>query len=462
MADENHAPEIVLALSPRAVQPHTLAGTRGAVIDLSGGGGTPCANGHAQHSPAPIGLAHPPAQPPPQHGARLGKMDASSGRSPPSVPALADGELSIDLSATRTPRPLSVRVDDTQRQPPANVSGHREGPSQSPSPPRERRHVRSCRDALATVRSLGLLITALLLTTAWFVHGAVGDILVTMRPTDGPDSATWPAAAPHAAAPPSPPDAPGGPVVAWKLQPASCTFNDFVSLVSCRHGYNADCCQSYRQFLEHQCVCDFGAWPKKFIPHPEEASAGGWMSNLMKCGYPILAISNFSSCIDQLSECAEPRDGDVRLSNYPRGSLEVFAAERWGAVCESGFAERAADTVCAQLGYEYVQDAYAFAPTSEHVALSEVRCQGGESSLAACALARARVEPGTGDGACAAGDRLMGIACGPAMRAGPEVCYMSEHGQRQCWNVGGYGTEATMVCGTAGRRGRPAHVSPTT
>lgn len=237
MADENHAPEIVLALSPRAVQPHTLAGTRGAVIDLSGGGGTPCANGHAQHSPAPIGLAHPPAQPPPQHGARLGKMDASSGRSPPSVPALADGELSIDLSATRTPRPLSVRVDDTQRQPPANVSGHREGPSQSPSPPRERRHVRSCRDALATVRSLGLLITALLLTTAWFVHGAVGDILVTMRPTDGPDSATWPAAAPHAAAPPSPPDAPGGPVVAWKLQPASCTFNDFVSLVSCRHGY---------------------------------------------------------------------------------------------------------------------------------------------------------------------------------------------------------------------------------
>lgn len=82
-----------------------------------------------------------------------------------------------------------------------------------------------------------------------------------------------------------------------------------------------------------------------------------------------------------------------------------------------------------------------------------MHCTGDEAALADCKITPARQSASSGDGECEDGGKLVALLCGPSTRAGPEVCYMSEAGQRECWNVGGYGSDATMVCGSAGRRG---------
>jgi hypothetical protein len=82
------------------------------------------------------------------------------------------------------------------------------------------------------------------------------------------------------------------------------------------------------------------------------------------------------------------------------------------------------------------------------VTVEAVHCDGEEATLSACQVrgaAGAECEPGVG---------LVGVSCGPFVHAGPEVCFVGESGVRQCWNADGYGTAATMVCGTAGRRPR--------
>ena len=50
-----------------------------------------------------------------------------------------------------------------------------------------------------------------------------------------------------------------------------------------------------------------------------------------------------------------PFAGMLRLmeGNYPsEGRVEVYCNEQWGTVCNDGFGENEADTVCRQLGYD--------------------------------------------------------------------------------------------------------------
>ncbi|KAJ1638410.1 hypothetical protein T492DRAFT_900172 [Pavlovales sp. CCMP2436] len=160
--------------------------------------------------------------------------------------------------------------------------------------------------ACSTLKSLSVLVVGLLIATACFMHG----VIRAAKPTHpaGHTPATLPALSP-APAPPGTPD-PSRPAVGWKLKPGSCSLKDFVELMSCRHGYNADCCASYRPFLEHQCVCDYAAWPQQWIP--ADASPGGWMANLMKCEYPLSYISNFSHCVDQVTTPSSSTHGRVK------------------------------------------------------------------------------------------------------------------------------------------------------
>lgn len=89
---------------------------------------------------------------------------------------------------------------------------------------------------------------------------------------------------------------------------------------------------------------------------------------------------------------------------------------------------------------------------AEHVSAGALSCTGKEAALGDCQLSPAGRVSSAGDGECKAGDGLIGVQCGQPTTSGPEVCYLTEAGQRECWGVGGSGSGATMVCGSAGRR----------
>jgi len=77
-------------------------------------------------------------------------------------------------------------------------------------------------------------------------------------------------------------------------------------------------------------------------------------------------------------------------------------------------------------------------------------CTGREGSLRECAT----IDPARSNkrGACGPGGMAVSISCGPFDQAGPELCFLDAAGKEQCWNRLGFGTGATMACGTAGRR----------
>jgi hypothetical protein len=167
---------------------------------------------------------------------------------------------------------------------------------------------------LEIARLHGVLIVGVLLATVVFVHTTIQTSIVSV-----------PSGLPHVqpgimvswTAPPSPPLAPGaqpgsraGALTGWQLATPSCALPDFVALMSCRHGYSDECCASYRPFLEHQCVCDWAAWPWKWIP-PDSTSAG-WMFNLLKCRYTLAEIANYSGCVDQVRPSAPPPPAPAR------------------------------------------------------------------------------------------------------------------------------------------------------
>ncbi|XP_062432929.1 HHIP-like protein 1, partial [Rhea pennata] len=89
-----------------------------------------------------------------------------------------------------------------------------------------------------------------------------------------------------------------------------------------------------------------------------------------------------------------PRDGAVRLAagrGPARGRVEVFAAGRWGTVCDDGWAAAAAAVVCRQLGFARAarasKGAEFGAGSGLPILLDEVRCSGRERSLLECAHA---------------------------------------------------------------------------
>ncbi len=97
-----------------------------------------------------------------------------------------------------------------------------------------------------------------------------------------------------------------------------------------------------------------------------EATYGGGLI-YRDCGGPSPLISGVHrvhmhayythSVSDTSMVWAAPYRGQVRLVNEnttsatSSGRVEVFQAHLWGTVCNQGFNQAAADTVCRQLGY---------------------------------------------------------------------------------------------------------------
>ena len=71
-----------------------------------------------------------------------------------------------------------------------------------------------------------------------------------------------------------------------------------------------------------------------------------------------------------------------------QGRVEVFHNGVWGAVCYDGWGLKDADVVCRQLGFTgaLVAKAHAaFGRGNRKIWLTNVQCQGDESSLMKCA-----------------------------------------------------------------------------
>lgn len=225
-----------------------------------------------------------------------------------------------------------------------------------------------CLPWTANLRPMLTFVLLAAVATYIFVHGAnEGATRDSDRPGGGQDGS-----GPREESVPHQRRLPAGTVTAWSLEPPSCSFKDFVGLMECRHGYSDECCEGYRHFLAHQCVCAVDMWPEQWIP--DDASPGGWMANLMKCHYSYAEIANYSSCLDQVRrprgrrppgpehaerlppspqvyECNDAAEGDVRLNTYHKGELQVFAMGEWGTVCAGGFSMGAAHVVCRMFGY---------------------------------------------------------------------------------------------------------------
>ena len=79
----------------------------------------------------------------------------------------------------------------------------------------------------------------------------------------------------------------------------------------------------------------------------------------------------------------------TRLRDGPdnsAGRVEVFFAGQWGTVCDDEFDDNEANVVCRQLGFEggEARTAGFFGSGWGSILLSELKCEGDESSLLEC------------------------------------------------------------------------------
>ena len=74
--------------------------------------------------------------------------------------------------------------------------------------------------------------------------------------------------------------------------------------------------------------------------------------------------------------------GDSGLKSI--GRLEVSYGGVWGTVCNNSFDQHDADVVCQQLGFQYANSYGTYGNGSGPIWLSNVQCNGDESSIVVC------------------------------------------------------------------------------
>ncbi|XP_051561416.1 neurotrypsin-like [Myxocyprinus asiaticus] len=95
-------------------------------------------------------------------------------------------------------------------------------------------------------------------------------------------------------------------------------------------------------------------------------------------------------CNPQRFRHGVPTSVPVRLvggENEREGRVEILVGGQWGTVCDDGWTDRDAEVVCRQLGYSGLAKARVMAYFGEGVGpihIDNVKCTGGESSLADC------------------------------------------------------------------------------
>ena len=90
-----------------------------------------------------------------------------------------------------------------------------------------------------------------------------------------------------------------------------------------------------------------------------------------------------------------PQRGDVRLSSYPAGRIEVFKDGKWGTVCGhyTWNNHHAAEVVCRRLGYRGGRTyKVSNSPNDLPIIVGWRICSGGEENLLECPLQDGRTE----------------------------------------------------------------------
>lgn len=82
------------------------------------------------------------------------------------------------------------------------------------------------------------------------------------------------------------------------------------------------------------------------------------------------------------------KNGELRLSSYPAGRLEIYLNGAWGTICDDLFGPHAASLACRLLGYDGATASYAieayYGQGSGQIWLDDLRCYGHETSMLEC------------------------------------------------------------------------------
>lgn len=111
-----------------------------------------------------------------------------------------------------------------------------------------------------------------------------------------------------------------------------CKLGDWVKLGRCKHGLDkAGCAEGYEHWFASGCLCNYEAYPWSFLP--KDITPIGFTWSLMKANVTSYAhIASASGCMESEAQCRSAREGDVRLTAYGHGVLEVFVAKAWRVV----------------------------------------------------------------------------------------------------------------------------------
>lgn len=120
------------------------------------------------------------------------------------------------------------------------------------------------------------------------------------------------------------------------------------------------------------------------------------LNHLMRCRATSPTFYNCTHSLDVTVYCntsmvwAAPYRGQVRLVNEnttsatSSGRVEVFQAHLWGTVCNQGFNQAAADTVCRQLGYTNAVAVTDASPGEGFVWVGGITCNTSSPCFKSC------------------------------------------------------------------------------
>merc|ERR1719347_2231740 len=103
-------------------------------------------------------------------------------------------------------------------------------------------------------------------------------------------------------------------------------------------------------------------------------------------------LQDCSHTHDQGVECMETVErGSVRLTDYPKGRIEIFTGNEWGTLCGHYWwnNQKGAENICAQLGFTGGTKYTAGGGTGPIQAGNRL-CKGGEKTVFECPLQAGR------------------------------------------------------------------------
>jgi len=120
----------------------------------------------------------------------------------------------------------------------------------------------------------------------------------------------------------------------------------------------------------------------------------GGEATIFDCPLMRAELQDCSHTHDQGVECMETVErGSVRLTDYPKGRIEIFTGNEWGTLCGHYWwdNQKGAENICKQLGYSG-GTMYTAGDGTGIIAAGNRLCNGGEKTIFDCPLMRAELQ----------------------------------------------------------------------